>query len=193
MISENYYDKNRLEKSLINVININDLNKVLGAYEIAEVSLMGLIDNNGMPKFYHTTRLAMLLIEELEIKETDLIIASLLHNIHIHNKEITQEILNFNFGTYVTYLVQLLTDEFLSRNNSEIEFDLNKADDDGLLIILSDILDEIRSYDSNMIFDSIKIIENLKNKYFKIAEQRNNPKINYLLKQLKIERNKIIG
>ena len=194
MYQDYYFEKTDLEKLISGKIKPEDISRIIGAYEMAETSQSGLTDTNGLPKFYHTSRLPKILIQELEIYEPDLIISALLHNLLIHCKELTISLVDYNFGSSVAYYVQLLTDDYLilTRQKAE-ELDLTFIDDEALILILTDCLDVIRTYDFMTFLNPFAYLDDIKKRYFMIAKKRDNEKIHYLLKEIRKVFNELIG
>ncbi len=194
MSFNDFLSKDELEHILTERVNPEDISKIIGAYEMAEEALSDATDTTGAPKFYHTTRVCKILLQELGIHEPDLIIAALLHNILLHSSEITLEILNYNFGSYVSYLIQLINDDYAERKGTELSIiPPDSLDTQTLYIILCDYLDILRTMDIASTLNPFKYIEEIKKRYFGTAFKREDDKITYLLNELKKEFNKILG
>lgn len=194
MSFNDFLSKDELEHILTERVNPEDISKIIGAYEMAEEALSDAIDPTGAPKFYHTTRVCKILLQELGIHEPDLIIAALLHNILLHSSEITLEILNYNFGSYVSYLIQLINDDYAERKGTKSStIPPDSLDTQALYIILCDYLDILRTMEIASTLNPFKYIEEIKKRYFATAIKREDDKITYLLNELKKEFNKILG
>lgn len=191
---DDYLSKNQLEDILAERVQPEDLNKILGAYEMAEEANSGETIPGGIPKFYHTTRVCRILLNELNINEPDLIITALLHNILSHSSEITIEIIDYNFGSYVAYLVQLISDDFAERIGARAtNINPDSIDTEALYIILSDCLDILRTLDTSSLINPFTYIEDIKKRYFETSSKRQDNKITYLINELRKEFNKILG
>lgn len=194
MSFNDFLSKDELEHILTERVNPEDISKIIGAYEMAEEALSDATDPTGAHKFYHTTRICKILLQELGIHEPDLIIAALLHNILLHSSEITLEILNYNFGSYVSYLIQLINDDYAERKGTKSStIPPDSLDTQALYIILCDYLDILRTMDFASPLNPFKYIEEIKKRYFATAYKRDDDKITYLLNELKKEFNKILG
>lgn len=193
MYQEQFLSRKDLETYITDKIKPEDVSKIIGAYDMAEIAMQGLKNSHGVSQFRHTTRICRIITEELKILETDLIIAALLHNILLHNTGIAPTIIDYNFGSYVAYLVQIVTDDYYSRYSDYIKLNIDTLDDDAMILILTDCLDELRSIDFGEILNPIGFIENIKNRYFIICEPNENESIKYLISEIKKERNKILG
>ncbi len=199
MQGKNHLTRENIESLLSSRTTPFELNEILGAYEMAEKAYEDLKFFDGTPYFHHITRTANILISELEISDSDVICAGLLQNIHEHSSEITPEIVEYNFGPYVSLLTENLSSnkDTLDIEPSELEFDiqdkLNVPGDDYLIIKLSAILDILRFLEPCPNFDLIKLLRTTRNKYFEIMENSANPSLLYLLRAIRKERNNIIG
>jgi (p)ppGpp synthase/HD superfamily hydrolase len=194
MIEENFLSKTTLEKLLLDKVSPADISKVIGSYEMSEAAHIGQLTPTGYPIFHHSTRVAKILITELNIFEPDLIVASILHNILINSDDITLTILDYNFGSNVSYLIQRITDDFKIRIGlSNAVMELDRIDDDCLIIILSDCLDILRSNDFVNFLNPFSFMDQISHRYFPTAEKRKNENISFLLDQCKKEINKING
>ncbi len=194
MIDENFISKITLEELLRDKISPAEISKVIGAYEMSEAVLIGQLTPSGFPIFYHSTRVAKILLTELNIFEPDLIVATLLHNILINSDEISLTILDYNFGSNVSYLVQRITDDYKIRIGLSIAvMEPDRIDDDCLIIILSDCLDILRSNDFLNFLNPFAFMDQISQRYFPAAETRTNKNISFLLNNCKKEINKING
>jgi len=126
---KDYMTIDRMEESLRQFLSPFQLNKIRGAYEMAESAHFGHLMKDGSLFFYHLTRIARIIIEELKIYDHDLIIAALLHDLHKTNEQITSEIIDFNFGPYV----RLLFDNFKEDLNILADR-LQKAEINGIIL-----------------------------------------------------------
>ncbi len=194
MSKNDYLSKAELEEILNDKINPEDVSKIIGAYEMAEDAESNATDPTGTPKFYHNTRVCRILIDELSITEPNLLIAALLHNILLSSSEISSSIIDYNFGSYVAYLVQFMCDDYRERQKDKPEkINIDYLDDDALIIILSDFLDMLRTFDFDKLLNPFTYIEDIKKRYFPLATKSDNDEIAYLIKEIRNEFNKILG
>ena len=193
MYQEQFLSRQNLESYITGKIKPEDVSKIIGAYDMAEIAMQGLKNSQGVLQFRHTSRVCRIITEELNILETDLILAALLHNILLNNTGIAPTIIDYNFGSYVAYLVQIVADDYFSRYSDYIKLNIENLDNDALILILADSLDELRSLDFGEILNPIGFIENIKNRYFRICEAKENESVKYLINEIKKERNKILG
>jgi (p)ppGpp synthase/HD superfamily hydrolase len=194
MPKNDYLSKADLKELLNDRINPEDTSIIIGAYEMAENAEAGETDPTGAPKFYHNTRVCRILIDELSVSAPELLITALLHNILSASSEITISIIDYNFGSYVAYLVQLISDDYAERKGDKAPaINIESIDDDALIIILSDCLDILRTFDFGKLLNPFAYIDEIKKRYFPVALNRNKMEITYLINELRKEFNKILG
>ncbi len=135
-------------------------------------------------------------MNELEIFDPDVIIATLLHDIYETSEGISRETIEFNFGTYVSFLIEAMHDD-RDKINRKIPEELHNAKvkipgEDFLIIRMAENLDHFRSFTFDPRHKPIDFINKANKYYFPLAEQTNNHKLKYLISELKKERNKIV-
>lgn len=191
--------KSDLENILHNRIGIIDLQKIFSAYDMAESVHEYQFRNDGSPYFYHTTRTAKIMIEIAGIVDTDVLCACLLHDVLEDSPVLTKEVLEYNFGAYTAYLVEILTKDLsaqkeqLSKIEEEYVRKLAESSIDALLIKLAARLDNFRCLQFNLKRNPFHYIQATECHYFPLAEQSNNNAAKKLLHELKVERNKFLG
>jgi hypothetical protein len=194
MIDENFLSKSTLENLLRDKISPAEISKVIGAYEMSEAAHIGQVTPLGYPTFYHSTRVANIILTELNIYDTDIIVSALLHNILMNSDDISLTILDYNFGSIVSYLIQRMTDDYKIRIGlTNTVDDPDRIDDDCLTIILCDCLDILRSNDFLNFLNPFTYMDQISKRYFQTAEKRTNKNISFLLNECKKEINKING
>lgn len=198
MYSRTYFSKEELEETLRDKVDPLEMNRIVSAYDMADMAYADKKSFNDSPYFFHTSRVCRILVVELDITEPDLIIGALLHDVFEACAEISPEIIDYNFGPYITYLLTILKDDYDSINNLPIpqniqNFDIKLPSDDYLIIWLAEHLDNFRSLEVSPLFNPINYILNTVSILFPVAEKSENPVINKLLNELKQERNKILG
>ncbi len=196
MYSRTYFSKEDLLKNISTQINPLDLNKIESAYEMADNALFDKISDDGNSLFFHSTRVCQILVNELHIYEPELIIASLMHEVSFKCTEISGEIISFNFGHYVSFLVEISNEdiEVFALKNNEIEHiqkNNNRVTlEDYLILKLTEILDKLRCIDPISSLNPILELSKLTKKILPFSEKIHNPKVEYLTNQIKIEKNK---
>lgn len=193
------YSKEELLKALSDKLNSLEQNKVIDAYDMAQNAFESLNLDDGANSFEHASRVCKIIIEELKIYDPELIIASLLHDSYRLNCGISEEIIKYNFGSYVALLIENYPDEtdIIEKEASDLTFDigdkLRVPGDDYLIIRLAARLDNFRYMDCDPKYHPIDLIYETSKKYFAIIENSANKSLIYLMNELKKERNKIIG
>jgi (p)ppGpp synthase/HD superfamily hydrolase len=198
MYSRTYYSKEDMELSLKVKVDALELHRILSAYDMADYAYAEKKSLNGSPYFFHTTRVCKILVEEINIFEPDLIIAALLHDVFEACSEITPEIINYNFGAYITYLLTILKQDYKSIKEFPTPPEIENTNvkiprDDYLIIWLAEHLDNFRCIEVSPLFNPINYILNTVSVLFPVAENSNNTAVKKLLRELKQERNKILG
>jgi hypothetical protein len=201
--NEQYCDKaftiEELQNSLIDHVPSLELNKVSSAYEMSEETCTKHSMPNGSSFFYHTTRVARILVKELEILDSSIICASLLHNAAKLSKDLDTHIIDYNFGAYVAYLVDIMNEEFFFLAKFPYDLDIlvrgnaKVPKDDYLILMCSEQLDFLRTIDYDITGKHFDYIEDIVKYIFPIIEDSPNLKIQYLYKELVGEKNKILS
>ncbi len=176
-----------------------EINLAIDAYEMAESVHEGQKRPDGTPYFWHPSRVAKIVISELEIRDINIISAAFLHDVLEDSQVITAEIIEYNFSPYTSYLVQMLTKDIkaegLLRDIVEKEYveRLNGATEDARMLKLCDRLDTFRCLEFNVKRNPIKYVMETTTYYFPLAEASENPKMQYIVKELQAARNKFLG
>ncbi len=194
MYYQTFLGKDELFERISKTFEPTIVTKIISAYELAENAYNNKYRADNMPVFYHITRVCKIILDELNINEPDVIIASLLHDVFISNTDINHNIISFNFGYYVTFLVDALTDDALDFQNSKIDGKklLDVSGDDGLIIRLAEILDEIRCIDYNSDLMPIPYFTKVTKFYLTNCNTNQNKNIEYLVEQIKKEGSRLL-
>lgn len=199
MYNKTYLSQSELDYLLHNQCSLADLQKVNSAYEMARSVHEPQIRRDGTPYFYHSSRVTKILITELNIYDTDVISASLLHDVLEDSKEITSEIIRYNFGEYVTYIVETLTKdlEAQERDHDAVDLEhvslLKRSSADCIIIRLAARLDNFRCLQYDLKSKPMQYINETTERYLPLAENSANLHLQYLANELKKERNKFLG
>lgn len=192
--------KQELEARLHDHASLMDLNKILSAYELAESVHEEQKRNDDTPYFYHSSRVCKIIIDELQCYDVDILCSALLHDVLEDSDTITKSVLEYNFGEHVAYMIETLTKDLERQKQTPDEIDLahvaqlRRASDDCLLIRLVARLDNFRCLEFNLKRNPITYINNTTERYIPLAERLKwNNSIQYILKELKKERNKFVG
>lgn len=198
--NQTFLSKQELEFRLRDKVDVLDLHKTLSAYELAESVHERLTRNDGTPYFYHSSRVCKILIDEVDCYDVDVLCASLLHDVLEDSKTITKTVLEYNFGQYVAYIIETLTKDLERQRQQPDEVDLEhveqlkNASEDCLLIRLTARLDNFRCLEFNLKRNPILYINNTTERYIPLIDRRPyNKRLQYIVKELKKERNKFVG
>ncbi|MCO6465190.1 MAG: HD domain-containing protein [Bradyrhizobiaceae bacterium] len=173
--------------------------KILSAYEMARSVHEFQTRNDGTPYFSHSARSAKIIMDELGIFDDDVIIAALLQDVLEDSDTITRGVLEYNFGSYVAYVVEMLTKDLrkAARNPEEVDIEfvarLKGASDDCLVIKLVARLDNIRCLSFNLKRNPLVYLGNTLERYVPLAEQRKNKHLEMLASAIRLEANKFLG
>ncbi len=188
-----------LEGLLASKVSPIDFNKIISGYEVSENAFINLKLSDGSPFFFHLTRVARIIISELELFDSDLIIAALLHDYKKICNVISFEILEFNFGTYTAFLIDLLSKSIEEVSQMPQEFHISEIDvikipiDDYLIIKLAEQVDNFRALQFTLSYNPISDLCNIYEKYLPFTKLSNNKEVDYLMKEIMKLKNIIVG
>ena len=175
------------------------MNRILDAYEMARSVHAEQVRNDATPYFDHLARTVLILMDELRTYDSDLIIAGFLHDVLEDSRTVTREVLEYNFGSYVAYLVDTHTKDLDSAKSDPDRIDLYYADrlrrasDDCLLIKLAARLDNFRCLSFNLKKNPLVYVSNTLQRYVPIAEASSNERLQKVASMLRHESNTILG
>src|SRR5215472_8412531 len=106
MIYERSYE--HLAERLATRLGQDEMAQVLRAYEVAEAAHAGQMRDEGAPYIVHPVRVAVSLVDELDIYSPRLICAALMHDV-IEDSPTTREQIAEMFGEEIAEIVWLLT------------------------------------------------------------------------------------
>ncbi len=180
-------------------INPVELTQIESAYELAENVHAPLDRKDGSPYFYHITRVCAILLSELNIVDTDALCASLLHDVLEDSQTVSKDVLEYNFGSYVAYVVETLTKDLdrqrelpdiVDREHVE---ELRNASQDCVLIRLAARLDNFRCLEFNLKRNPIKYVNDTIERYTPLAANSSDRNLLYLVDQIKKEGSKFFS
>lgn len=191
--------RDQLEGLLRGNLNPVEINRVIAGYEISDSAFTGMKMSDESPYFFHLTRVARIIISELGIFDPDLIIASLLHDYTKVENVISRDILEFNFGPYLVYLVDMLSMTVEDTSYIPNEFRLSDSEslkmpiDDYLIIKLAEQVDYFRALKFDLTFSPVAHLCDLNKTIIPIASNSSHEGVKYLINEFKMLKNKIIG
>lgn len=195
-----FLSKTELTERLMHVIDSVELNHVLSAWDMAQTVHQFQQRNDGTPYFWHPTRVAKILLDELNIADSDLLCAALLHDVLEDSEILTPEVIAYNFGDYVSYIVLALTKEIGIKDgplrqkiDQEYLDRLQRSSEDCRIIKLADRLDNLRCLQFNLKRNPYKYVKETIDYYVPMAEESSNLSLKYLLREIRNENNKFFG
>ena len=198
--NQTYLERRDLEQMLREKeLSAIDINMVLDAYEMAETVHEFQERPDGTPYFWHPSRVAKIVVDELDIRDVAIICAALLHDVLEDSQVLSAEILEYNFGAYTSYLVSMLTKDIKAEGllREIVEKDyverLSGATEDAKMLKLCDRLDTFRCLEFNVKRNPMKYVMETTKHYFPLAESSEDEKMKYILKELQAARNKFLG
>ncbi len=198
--NETYLPREELEQLLRDRgVTPVDLMKVMDAYDMAESVHEFQKRLDGKPYFWHPSRVARIFVTELNHYDASIVCAALLHDTLEDSNVLTPEIIELNFGSYTSYLVQKLTKDIkaegVMKDWVEREYieRLMQSSEDARMLKLADRLDTYRCLEFNVKRNPIKYIMQTQEHYFPLAQGSQNARLKYLIKELQKEQNKYLG
>ena len=198
--NETYLSREELDSLLRDRgIDAIAINKVLDAYDMAESVHEFQKRLDGTPYFWHPSRVTKIMLIEINLTDANILCAALLHDTLEDSHVLTPEILELNFGSYSSYLVQKLTKDIKAEGamkewvEKEYIEKLLAASEDARMLKLADRLDTYRCLEFNVKKNPIKYIMQTQEHYFPLAHGSSNPRMIYLIKELQKEQNKFLG
>jgi guanosine-3',5'-bis(diphosphate) 3'-pyrophosphohydrolase len=182
-----------LEERLAAKLSDEELHRVRHAYEVAEVAHTGQMRDEGTPYIVHPVRVAVSLVDELEITSPKLICSALLHDV-IEDSPITRQEIAELFDEEIARIVWLLTkleDVALGDYLAAIE---DAKETGAPLVKLCDRLDNIRFLShSPKLEKKRRYVHSTEHFYLPMAERTNGYLFKELRRWLEIVRQEIAG
>ena len=198
--NQTFLSKSELTELLREKFDAVQINRVLSAWEMASNVHQFQQRNDGTPYFWHPTRVARIIVSELDIYDTDLIAGALLHDVLEDSDILTPEVISYNFGHRVAYIVETLTKQIGIKDgplrqkvDQEYIERLKRSSDDCKIVKLADRLDNLRCIQFNLKRNPLRYIKETIDYYVPMASASDNLHIAYLLREMRIEQNRFFG
>ncbi len=107
--NQTLYTREELIADIGTLVDPVGMTTVLGAFEMASNVHDFQVRNDSTPYFWHISRVARILIRELDYVQADVISAALLHDVLEDSDIITADVIKYNFNAYISYIVEVLT------------------------------------------------------------------------------------
>ena len=198
--NQTFLSKTELVERLQGNISSVELNNILCAWEMAQNVHQFQERNDGTPYFWHPTRVARILLDELDIEDPDLLCAALLHDVLEDSDILTPEVLTYNFGPHVSYMVEVMTKEIGVKDgpmrekiDREYISRLKESTEECRIVKLSDRLDNLRCIQFNLKRNPYKYVKETNDHYVPMAEASSSLHLKYLLREIRKENNRFFG
>lgn len=188
-----------LEERIMRFGDSIHVHRVLNAFEMARSVHAGLQRNDQTLFFDHVARTAVILMDELQVFDTDVLTAAFLHNVLEDSPTITRDVLEYNFGSYVAYVVDTLTKDLekakLQPDSIDLQYvaRLKKSSHDCIMIKLAARLDNVRCLSFNLKRNPLVYVSNTLERYLPMADSSNNPRLQRLADMIRMESNAFLG
>jgi (p)ppGpp synthase/HD superfamily hydrolase len=188
-----------LEARLVAHCEPIDVTRVLDAYEMARNVHEFQRRNDGTPYFFHASRTVKILMDELHVYDSDILIASLLQDVLEDSDAISRTVLDYNFGSYVAYVVEMLTKDLKRARSQPEEVDLEHveklktASADCVLIKLVSRLDNIRCLSFNLKRNPLQYLYTTFERYVPIADASDDLRLYKVAAMIRAESNRFLG
>ena len=175
------------------------LTTVLGAWEMASSVHEFQTRADATPYFWHIARVVKILVRELRYLSPDVLAAALLHDVLEDSTLITAEVVKFNFGSYVSYIVEVLTKNIRLTGAARLREDaeyierLSYSSIDCKIVKFAERLDNFRCLDFGVKRNPFSYIDETATHYFPMAAGENNRMLDYLVAEMKRIKGKMAG
>ena len=197
--NQTFLSKQDLENKIVRLLNLDDYNKVLSAYEIAEDVHLFQKRRDGSSLFFHVTRVAKIIVDELLVVNSDLLCIALLHDTLENSENLTSETLRYNFGDQVLSIVELLTiksKEHFNNNPQNIDHyveKLSKSPVEAVIVKLVDRLDNFRCLKYGLKLNPVSFIEETCQKFIPLVDMHKHFALAKLKELIYFERTKFFN
>lgn len=199
LYNQTRYKRDELIADIGHRVDPVGLTTVLGASDMAASVHEFQFRGDATPYFWHISRVARIIVHELEYINPDVIAAAYLHDVLEDSDIITPEVVKFNFGSYVSYIVEVLTKNIrlmgLPREQEDQQYieRMSYAGLDCKIIKFAERLDNFRCLEFGVKRNPFRYIEETEALYFPMAERENNPMLNHLVAEMNRVKGKLLG
>ncbi|MCB2206040.1 HD domain-containing protein [bacterium] len=190
LYNETHYTREELIKDIAERVDPVDLTTVLGAFEMASNVHEYQVRNDSTPYFWHLSRVASIVIRELEYYNGDVISAALLHDVLEDSDIITAEVLKYNFSAYISYIVEVLTKNIhllgVQRQQEDGEYieRLRFASIDCKIVKFAERLDNYRCLEFGVKRNPFRYVEETERDYYPMAEAEDNAMLKRIVREM---------
>jgi len=167
------------------------LTTVLGAFDMASSvhEQQKRLDNT--PYFWHISRVAKILVRELRCLNADVLSAALLHDVLEDSAVISADVIKYNFGSYISWMVEILTKNVpltgTEKEKADLEYieRLNYSGLDCKIVKFAERLDNFRCLEFGVKRNPFEYIDEPEKRYFPMAAGERNKMLNYLVDEMR--------
>ncbi len=192
-----FLSKAELVKKLSHLLEPEDYNKVIAAYEMAEDIHLFQSRRDNTPYFFHVTRIGKIIMNELNIIDAEIFCGAFLHDALEDSDVLNLETLTYNFGPYISYIVDVLTrfhrlkvEKESDKNLDAYLHRLRNSSIDCVIIKLAERLDNMRCLPYGLKVNPMQYIEETFQYYIPLAMHFNHPAIEKLIQLIRLEKTK---
>jgi (p)ppGpp synthase/HD superfamily hydrolase len=185
-----HYSRDELIRDIGERVDPVEMTTVLGAFEMAGSVHEFQVRNDSTPYFWHLSRVASIVIRELEYYNGDVISAALLHDVLEDSDIITAEVIKYNFNAYISYIVEVLTKNIhllgMQRRQEETEYieRLRFASIDCKIVKFAERLDNYRCLEFGVKRNPFLYIEETERDYYPMAEAEQNDMLRRIVDEM---------
>ncbi len=199
LYNQTVYTKDELCADVTTKLDPVGLTTVLAAYDMATSVHEYQVRTDATPYFWHISRVAKVVVQELEYYNADVIAASLLHDVLEDSEIITAEVIKYNFNSYISYIVEVLTKNFrlmgVLREQEDQEYieRINFASVDCKIVKFAERLDNFRCLEFGVKRNPFRYIEETEMYYFPMAMKEKNDLLNALMQKMNEVKGKLLA
>jgi len=190
LYNQTEYSRDELIADISQHVDPVGLTTILGAYDMSSSVHEFQVRKDGTPYFRHISRVARILIRELDYRNADAISGALLHDVLEDSEIITAEVIKFNFNPYISYIVEVLTKDIrmfgVHRKQLDEEYidRLRYSSLDCKLIKFAERLDNYRCLEFGVKRNPFRYIDETEQFYFPMAQTENNEMLNRIIDEM---------
>ncbi|MFZ1731587.1 MAG: HD domain-containing protein [Bacteroidota bacterium] len=197
LYNQTHFTRQELIDSIAANVDPVELTTILGAYEIAGSVHEYQKRNDSTPYFWHLSRVARIIIEEIQYLNADVISAALLHDVLEDSDIITAEVLKYNFSAYISYIVEVLTKNIrlvgAQREQEDQEYieRLRYSSIDCKIVKFAERLDNYRCLEFGVKRNPFGYIEATERDYYPMAREEKNGMLDRIVEEMDLIKRKL--
>ena len=190
LYNQTHFTRQELIDAIATLLDPVELTTVLGAYEMASSVHEYQRRNDSTPYFWHLSRVARIVIDELDYVNADVISAALLHDVLEDSDIITAEVIKYNFSPYIAYIVEVLTKNIrllgVQREQEDLEYieRLRFSSIDCKIVKFAERLDNYRCLEFGVKRNPFGYVEATERDYYPMAEEARNPMLDRIVREM---------